>query len=110
MMQSFPDIPTLIENLPGAVYSCRNDPDWTMEYLSDMILEITGYPASDFIENAVRTYGSIIHEDDRDYVWEEIQKAIAEKRTYTLEYRILSSDGDIKWYGKEEGQDTGMVK
>ncbi len=95
-MQSFPEISTLIDNLPGAVYSCRNDPDWTMEYLSDMIMEITGYPASDFIGNAVRTYGSIIHEDDRDYVWEEIQKAIAKKKSYTLEYRILSSEGEIK--------------
>ncbi|MFO7754802.1 MAG: PAS domain S-box protein [Bacteroidales bacterium] len=95
-MHKLPDITTLIDNLPGAVYSCRNDPEWTMEYLSDMIMEITGYPASDFIDNAVRSYGSIIHEDDRDYVWKEIQQAVAEKKSYTLEYRILSSEGETK--------------
>lgn len=95
-MQNPPDISTLIDNLPGAVYSCRNDPDWTMEYISDMIREITGYPASDFIDNAVRSYGSIIHEDDRDYVWKEIQQAIIKKKSYTLEYRILSSEGETK--------------
>ncbi|MFP4489234.1 MAG: PAS domain S-box protein [Bacteroidales bacterium] len=113
-MQSLPDIPTLIDNLPGVVYICRNDPDWTMEYISDRILEITGYPASDFTGNAVRSYSSVIHEVDRDYVWKEIQRAIAEKRSYTLEYRILSSDGDIKvvWErgraGYKDGEITGL--
>jgi PAS domain S-box-containing protein len=36
----------LIENIPGAIYRCSADPNWTMEFISDQIQEITGYPAS----------------------------------------------------------------
>src|SRR3972149_5694094 len=55
---------TLIENIPGIVYRCAPDADWTMEFVSDDITEITGYLASDFLGNAVRPYASVIHPDD----------------------------------------------
>src|SRR2546427_358893 len=36
----------LIETIPGAIYRCSVDPNWTMAFISDQIEEITGYPAS----------------------------------------------------------------
>ena len=50
---------SLVANIPGAVYRCACDEDWTMEWLSDEIEAISGYPASDFIESAVRTFASV---------------------------------------------------
>ena len=47
---------SLIDSIPGAIYRCACDGDWTMEWLSDEIERMTGYPASDFIDNAVRTF------------------------------------------------------
>ncbi|MBF0189257.1 MAG: response regulator, partial [Magnetococcales bacterium] len=41
----------LVGNLPGIIYRCRMDTDWTMVHISDMVETITGYPASDFIKN-----------------------------------------------------------
>jgi PAS domain S-box-containing protein len=49
---------SLIESVAAAIYRCANDADWTMQFISDEIQVISGYPASDFIDNAVRSYDS----------------------------------------------------
>jgi hypothetical protein len=56
---------SLIRKVTGVVYRCSPDVDWAMEFISDGIAELSGYPASDFIGSAVRTYASVIHPDDR---------------------------------------------
>ncbi len=56
---------TLMSNLPGMTYRCRNDPDWTMEFLSEGAMELTGYPASALIANKIISYAKLIHGDDR---------------------------------------------
>ena len=55
---------SLVSNIPGAVYRCDLDENWTMRYLSNYIEQLTGYPPSDFIENKIRSYASIIHPED----------------------------------------------
>ena len=47
---------SLVNNIPGIVYRCKLDRDWTMLYMSDAVDPLSGYPSSDFIQNAVRTY------------------------------------------------------
>src|SRR2546423_4012283 len=76
---------TLVANIPGAVYRCRLDDDYTMVFLSEAIEEITGYPATDFIENAVRSYASIIHPDDAD-IDQSWENEIRERRSFDTEY------------------------
>ncbi len=95
--QCIPDLHTLIMNLNGAVYRCKNDAEWTMEYISDVIENICGYSSADFIENKVRSYAQIIHEEDRQRVYDEIQVALKEKRKFTLEYRIRTSNNRVRW-------------
>ncbi|MHC4143633.1 MAG: PAS domain S-box protein [Planctomycetota bacterium] len=87
---------TLAENIPGVVYRCKNDEDWTMIFTSDSIHDISGYPVSQFTSNE-RSLGSIIHPDDRERVWQHVQECLENGRPFTLEYRILNSDGDIRW-------------
>ncbi len=55
---------TLLANIPGACYRCGHDADYTTEFISDAIAEISGYPAADFIHSQVRTFASLIHPDD----------------------------------------------
>ena len=49
-------------------YRCRNDPQWTMEFVSDGCSQLTGYQASELIDNRTMAYGDIIHPDDRQAV------------------------------------------
>ncbi|OOZ75446.1 hypothetical protein BOW50_11630 [Solemya velum gill symbiont] len=88
---------TLVQNIPGVVYRCLIDSNWSMLYLNDEIESITGYPVSDFINNQVRSFASIIHPDDREMVREQIMEAVNEAIPYFIDYRICNSKGDIKW-------------
>lgn len=90
----------LINNIPGVTYRCAYDDDWTMEFLGNGIEEMTGYKASNFIGNKKLTFESIIHPDDRDYV----RSIIGISKPYSLEYRIISKNDEIKWiYEKGRG-------
>jgi PAS domain S-box-containing protein len=88
---------TLVTNIPGAVYRCDNDSDWTMRFLSDAIVDISGYPASDFIGNRVRTFASVIHPDDRAIAEKAVQKNLKRVEPFTVEYRIHNTDGNVRW-------------
>ncbi|MFA6636685.1 MAG: PAS domain S-box protein [Candidatus Omnitrophota bacterium] len=94
---------TLVENMPGVVFRCINDEKWSMLFISEEIQRMTGYPASDFIGNSVRSFASIIHEEDRGMVQDSIKSAVAEDRSYDVEYRILCADGRVLWV-KEKGR------
>ena len=95
---------TLISNVPGITYHCACDAHWTMAFISDEVESITGYPASDFIGNTVRTYASIIYPEDEKLVDEAVQLGLNKHRPYIIEYRIITVNEDIKWvYEKGKG-------
>src|SRR5918992_3544622 len=87
---------SLVANIPGAVYRCACDEDWTMLWLSDEIATISGYEASDFIASRVRTFTSVIHPDDREQVERSVMDGVTAGRPFTLEYRIVRSDGEVR--------------
>lgn len=88
---------TLMSNLPGMAYRCKNDAQWTMEFVSDGCVLLTGYTPLALIGNHEVAYGDTIHPDDRETVWKEVQRAIAEGRHFQLEYRIRTASGEEKW-------------
>lgn len=87
---------TLVRNIPGAVYRCANDAFWTMEFMSDQIEELSGYPAADFINNSVRSFKSIVHPEDVIKVVNAVNNSINDRRPYTIEYRIRHRDGHVR--------------
>jgi PAS domain S-box-containing protein len=94
---------SMLANLPGVVYRCRCDENWTNEYISEGIEELVGYPASDFLLNRIRSFASIIHPDDQQLVSQIIEIGIMRKQPYVLDYRICHADGTIRWVN-ERGQ------
>ena len=87
----------LISNLPGMVFRCRNDENWTMEFISHQCKAITGYMPSDFINNAEIAYNDIILHEDRENVWDIIQNALAKNESYEINYRITNKENEIRW-------------
>ncbi len=96
---------TLVTNIPGATYRCACDPSWTMEIISDGIKEISGYPPTDFLNNNVRTYTSIIHPEDVGIVQKTVYEGVNNHMPYSVEYRIIDSNNEIHWVS-ERGQGT----
>lgn len=88
---------TLVNNLPGVAYQCKNDSDWTMLYLSRKMEKLSGYPAKAFINNKDITFSDIILPKDREYVWLAVQKSLKKKLPFQIEYRIRTASGRIKW-------------
>ncbi len=94
---------TLVSNIPDAIFRCQADRDWSMVYMSDYIGKITGYSASDFIENTKLSYRSIIHKEDRSKVDKIVKEHITRKESYLLNYRIINANGKTR-YVTEKGQ------
>ncbi|MDQ3747797.1 MAG: PAS domain-containing protein [Acidobacteriota bacterium] len=92
---------TLIGNLPGVVYRCRTDAQFTSEFLSDGCQELTGYTAEELIQTRVATWDEIIHAEDRERIRAEIRALMKDNATFgtpPLEtaYRIVARDDSIK--------------
>ncbi len=88
---------TLLSNLQGMAYRCRNDPHWSMEFVSEGALALTGYESDELTGNKRISYGELIHPDDRDIVWHTVQEALSERRPFILLYRIRSKADEEKW-------------
>jgi PAS domain S-box-containing protein len=87
----------LVANVPGVVYRCAMDDDWTMHFVSEQMLALTGYPAEDFVANRRRSFDSVIHPDDRPEVRRIVDEATQAGRPFVLTYRIVRADGRVRW-------------
>lgn len=84
----------LVENLPGAVFRC--DAAYTMEYISDGITGITGYPTSIFT-NKIKSYLNIIHPDDIDLIKDSLVQSTLDRHCTPIEYRVIHANGHVCW-------------
>ncbi len=88
---------TLINNLPGMVYRFKGDAIWSMDFVSDKSLILTGYKPDELVNDKEISYYDIIHPDDKKKIFEQVQKSIEERKPYQLVYRIKTSSGYEKW-------------
>ncbi|MGK7897434.1 MAG: ATP-binding protein, partial [Xenococcus sp. (in: cyanobacteria)] len=61
-----------------------------------------GYSSKNLINSTIQ-YGQLIHPEDRDLVWQQVQQALSEKTAFQVTYRILTQKGIEKWVW-EQGQ------
>lgn len=80
----------------GAVGKIVYDPQFTVIYCSEGISKLIGV---DFIGSGERYFSSsqFIHDDDREYVYQEIGKYVNSKEPFSLKYRLKCSKGKEAW-------------
>jgi PAS domain S-box-containing protein len=97
LRESQRSLSTLLSNLPGMAYRCRNQADWRMEFISDGSVELTGYQPHDLVDNRLIAYADLIHPKDRTWVWQDVQAALAAGQPIQVTYRIITAAGAQKW-------------
>lgn len=98
----------LFNNLPGMAYRTAFDekaPQGRVEFVSGGCLHLTGHAAAAYVTAPTLYRQQIIHADDRERVREAIAQAEARHEPFTLTYRIVRRDGQVRWMD-EHG--TGM--
>ena len=88
---------TLLRNLPGMVYRCRNDSEWSIHFVSDGCLTLTGYTPEQLHAGGSTSYEQIIHPEDRHLVRSTIEAALSARESFELFYRINAANGLQKW-------------
>lgn len=99
---------TLMNNLPGMAYRCVNDKAWTMLFVSNGARDLTGYSASELENGELINYADLVVEEDRQYVWDQVQEGIRSNKPFKLVYRIMHKELGERWVW-EQGQKVGNV-
>ena len=87
----------LMSNLPGMAYRCRNDRNWTMQYVSEGCQRLTGYTKEELLHNNAISYNDIILPPYREEIWTTWQSKLSNFEIVEMEYEIKSKDGKTKW-------------
>ncbi|MCF8368164.1 MAG: PAS domain S-box protein [Bacteroidales bacterium] len=103
LKESQRQLATLMDNLPGMAYRCKNDSQWTMEFVSEGAYALTGYKPNVLVKNKKIKFANLIHPKERKMVWKTIQNAVSKKKSFNLTYRIKTAKGESKWVW-EQGQ------
>ncbi len=87
---------SLVNNIPGVIYRCLGNEDFSLVFISKEIENLTGFPASHFMNNK-DGYTALIYSDDNPFVKKAILEAIHKKQQYAIEYRVIHKEGDLRW-------------
>jgi PAS domain S-box-containing protein len=90
-------IESVASRLNGFFYRCQNDAGYTMLFMTDGISTMTGYPASDFIGNRVRTFTSVMYPADGSAVDAAVAAGVDTKSKWEIDYRLVKRDGNPIW-------------
>lgn len=109
------NLQSLLDSLPGIVFTCNSDLGWSRRSLSQGCLTLTGYAPEELLGTFNLTYNTLIDPDDLPQLTAAIATAIATQQVYTVEYRIRTKSGQLKWFLEQgngifdtQGQSLGL--
>jgi len=89
---------TLMNNLPGMVYQCLNDPpNFTFVFVSDGCLALTGYTPEELIGNSALKFLDMVHPDDVDALAKLNAETLSIGLPLETTFRIIMKDHTVKW-------------
>lgn len=89
------ELDALTANIPGGFQRCLDDEFFTMIYMSDGFLSMTGFTAEEIKLNFDNKYINMIFPADRERVMKEI--AEIKNENFELQYRLIKKDGSTLW-------------
>jgi PAS domain S-box-containing protein len=87
----------LLSHLPGMAYRCNYDRQWTMQFVSDGCLNLTGYTPNDLIQNSTLSFNDVIAPEYRERIWKSWDTLLHKHRVFKQEYEIITRTGERKW-------------
>ncbi len=87
----------LLSHIPGMAYRCNFDPEWTMQYVSDGCLGLTGYPPESLVNNRDISFNDLITPEYRAPLLKEWERTLLQRLHFKYEYEITTTDGNRKW-------------
>lgn len=87
----------LLSNLPGMAYRCNYDREWTMQFISDGCMKLTGYSPERFLNNRALSFNEIISPEYRELLWIEGERTLVDRLPFKYEYEIITAEGKRKW-------------
>ena len=97
------DVSLMMSNLPGLVYRCINDGNWTINYVSEGCRQLTGYSPELFINKPLQTYRKLLDPDFCVTSAREWMLLINRNEKYHGEYCFTKATGELIWVF-EQGQ------
>ena len=97
LVESSQKVNLLLNNLKGVALRVLADGQWSIDYISDGIEELSGYPAGDFIGNTRHSYIDLIPPDELESVKNAIRKELLSNGRFSVEHRIIRRDGELRW-------------
>ena len=105
-------IDTLLCGGPFAVFKWRNDPLWTVEYVSPNLRTLFGYEIAGFLSGQLQLT-DLIHPEDQRRVADEAKSQLrAQEEMLYQEYRLRKADGSFVWvsdYTRTLRNDEGVI-
>jgi PAS domain S-box-containing protein len=94
----------LMSNLPGMAYRRHPEGKLPLTFASDGCFTLTGYTQETLLKDNAIHFADLIHPDDREDVFAEIERGILLKQPYQCNYRIITASGQERWvWEKGEG-------
>jgi len=84
----------LVNSFSGIVWEAEGG-DLRFTFVSQQVTRLLGYAPEELLRGL--TWRGLIHPDDLSYVSATFEKAVEDKRSQDIEYRVVASDGRAVW-------------
>jgi len=85
-----------IKNAQGVIYRLhRTEQGWKLAFISEHVTALCGYSADYFYQLRDGALTDAIHPEDRALMKEALQRARANRQSYSCDYRLMHKDGSV---------------
>ncbi len=103
----------LLDHMPSAAFRCVLETGWSVQFISGGVLAIYGMPETEFRGPRRTGLDGRVHPEDLPRLQAALARAMVDRTTVDLEYRIAHADGQTRWVHEQsqasEDADTSAV-